>query len=248
MTNGTSQGLFIVVAIVIFGIFVLLSQTLFGDQLSNGLVGLFDDSIEQVEFRGSLSRNFVLDGDFSGYQEANFSWDSDLNGNLRASEYWYMGYNGNVENPHAGYHTHINIDKFNKPVMSFINKNNEVSGVISNRWLGTRYMFETDSPIYDIMDVGSEIVVSFDLWAENTDGYIRVGLFQPNDSGSTVQVSGTDRVRVYSEKEKDWHRVSATIEIPDSFHFDRSFRIYFYGHHDDNVEKYMDNVEVRIRR
>lgn len=56
MTNGTSQGLFIVVAIVIFGIFVLLSQTLFGDQLSNGLSGLFEDSITLVEHDLSTTR------------------------------------------------------------------------------------------------------------------------------------------------------------------------------------------------
>lgn len=48
MTNGTSQGLFIVVAIVIFGIFVGLSYTLFGDELSPALQGLFGQSTEQA--------------------------------------------------------------------------------------------------------------------------------------------------------------------------------------------------------
>lgn len=49
MTNGTSQGLFIVVAIVIFGIFVALSYTVFGNQLSPGLRGIFTDAITNVE-------------------------------------------------------------------------------------------------------------------------------------------------------------------------------------------------------
>ena len=48
MTNGTSQGLFIVVAIVIFGIFVGLSYTLFGDELTPKVVGLFEQSTEQA--------------------------------------------------------------------------------------------------------------------------------------------------------------------------------------------------------
>ena len=48
MTNGTSQGLFIVVAIVIFGIFVGLSYTLFSGELSPALNGLFGDATEQA--------------------------------------------------------------------------------------------------------------------------------------------------------------------------------------------------------
>lgn len=48
MTNGTSQGLFIVVAIVIFGIFVGLSYTIFGDELTPKVLGLFEQSTEQA--------------------------------------------------------------------------------------------------------------------------------------------------------------------------------------------------------
>lgn len=48
MTNGTSQGLFIIVAVIIFGIFVLISYLLFGDKLKTGLASIFDDSLEQV--------------------------------------------------------------------------------------------------------------------------------------------------------------------------------------------------------
>lgn len=46
MTNGTSQGLFVVVAVVIFGIFLMLSQTIFGNTLQESLVGIFNDSTE----------------------------------------------------------------------------------------------------------------------------------------------------------------------------------------------------------
>lgn len=48
MTEGTSQGLFIVVAIVIFGIFVSLSYTLFGNILTPSMEGIFLDATHQA--------------------------------------------------------------------------------------------------------------------------------------------------------------------------------------------------------
>ncbi len=49
MTSGTSQGLFVVVAIVIFGIFIGLTYTLFGSEgLSNDLKGIFTNATEQT--------------------------------------------------------------------------------------------------------------------------------------------------------------------------------------------------------
>ncbi len=49
MTEGTSQGLFVVVAIVIFGIFIGLTYTLFGSEgLSNDLKGIFINATEQA--------------------------------------------------------------------------------------------------------------------------------------------------------------------------------------------------------
>ncbi|WP_223132645.1 hypothetical protein [Enterococcus gallinarum] len=49
MTNGTSQGLFVIVAVVIFGIFVLMAYVLFRDKLSTGLADVFDDATTQAE-------------------------------------------------------------------------------------------------------------------------------------------------------------------------------------------------------
>ncbi|MEB6181093.1 hypothetical protein MXF01_10325 [Enterococcus casseliflavus] len=49
MTNGSSQGLFVVVAIVIFGIFVLISFLLFEDNLKPTLSGIFTDGLEQAD-------------------------------------------------------------------------------------------------------------------------------------------------------------------------------------------------------
>ncbi|HBM6509938.1 MULTISPECIES: hypothetical protein [Enterococcus] len=49
MTDGASQGLFVIVAIVIFGIFVLISYVLFKDTLKPSLSNIFTDGLEQAE-------------------------------------------------------------------------------------------------------------------------------------------------------------------------------------------------------
>ncbi|MBO6350057.1 hypothetical protein EY688_13010 [Enterococcus casseliflavus] len=49
MTEGANQGLFVFVAIVIFGIFVLISYVLFKDTLKPSLSTLFTDGLEQAE-------------------------------------------------------------------------------------------------------------------------------------------------------------------------------------------------------
>lgn len=72
MTSGTSQGLFIVIAIIIFGIFVGLSQTVFGKTLTNGLVDLFTDATEQSGFRPDEDYN---DEDAIPSEEGDFIFD-----------------------------------------------------------------------------------------------------------------------------------------------------------------------------
>ena len=66
MSNGSSQGLFVVVAIVIFGIFIGMIQTLYGHEFKKGLVGLFTESTdvayEKVTDREHI--NYFPDIDF----------------------------------------------------------------------------------------------------------------------------------------------------------------------------------------
>lgn len=49
MTEGSSQGLFVIVAVVIFGIFVLIAYMLFQDKLKLALASIFEDTTEQVQ-------------------------------------------------------------------------------------------------------------------------------------------------------------------------------------------------------
>lgn len=48
MTNGSSQGLFVIVAVVIFGIFVAIAYILFEDTLSPALASIFSDATGKV--------------------------------------------------------------------------------------------------------------------------------------------------------------------------------------------------------
>ena len=48
MTEGSSQGLFVIVAVVIFGIFVAIAYTLFEDTLNPAMASIFRFSTEQV--------------------------------------------------------------------------------------------------------------------------------------------------------------------------------------------------------
>lgn len=49
MTNGASQGLFVIVAVVIFGLFIFITYMLFRNTLQPSLANIFNDSFEQVE-------------------------------------------------------------------------------------------------------------------------------------------------------------------------------------------------------
>ena len=69
MTNGTSQGLFIVVAIVIFGIFVGLSYSLFGDNMGPALKDMFETSFGD-ENNGGDTETVIREGlDLGDYTE-----------------------------------------------------------------------------------------------------------------------------------------------------------------------------------
>lgn len=69
MTTGTSQGLFVIIAVVIFGIFVAISYLLFQDTLNPKLMNIFDTSLENAEKSLRLKPSKYLENfnkDFSG--------------------------------------------------------------------------------------------------------------------------------------------------------------------------------------
>lgn len=55
MTDGASQGLFVIVAVVIFGIFVLIAYILFRDTLQPKLADIFKNAADTAE----ASLNYV---------------------------------------------------------------------------------------------------------------------------------------------------------------------------------------------
>ena len=97
MTEGSNQGLFVIVAIVIFGIFVSIVYLLFGDNLKPALSSIFKDSFENVnnvlgiDSSGDLSNlpydDWVKELEDMGYVVAT---DSDFSGD-RDGEFRYIG-------------------------------------------------------------------------------------------------------------------------------------------------------------
>ncbi len=75
MTEGTSQGLFVVVAIVIFGIFIGLTYTLFGSEgLSNDLENIFNDAFSK---KPAFDKNADYNvGDVIPNEESDFIFDN----------------------------------------------------------------------------------------------------------------------------------------------------------------------------
>lgn len=56
MTDGASQGLFVIVAVVIFGIFVLIAYLLFRDNLKPSLEGIFQKATSDAVASLSYSK------------------------------------------------------------------------------------------------------------------------------------------------------------------------------------------------
>ena len=93
MTEGSNQGLFVIVAIVIFGIFVSISYLLFGANLKPTLSSIFKDSFENVnnamgiDSSGNSSEvsydDWVKDLESKGYVVATDSdFSRDISGNF----------------------------------------------------------------------------------------------------------------------------------------------------------------------
>lgn len=78
MTEGTSQGLFIIVAVVIFGIFVLMAYVLFRDKLSTSLANIFDDATIQAQ-DNLIPPNLDLSGYF--LDKGQVQWRNSNGGN-----------------------------------------------------------------------------------------------------------------------------------------------------------------------
>lgn len=91
MTNGSSQGLFIVVAVVIFGIFATISYIIFRGKLHTGLAIIFDDSLEESydNLTGVTNEKYLnystLNGfGIDGLNSTAYNEDGSIKSNLKA--------------------------------------------------------------------------------------------------------------------------------------------------------------------
>lgn len=80
MTNGTSQGLFAIIAIVIFGIFVFINYLLFKDNLNPTLANIFTDGLTQS--------NCTV----SGQDESSSTCNPKFNNSFKINQYVTVGF------------------------------------------------------------------------------------------------------------------------------------------------------------
>ncbi|MFB5393761.1 hypothetical protein ACE4Y5_03605 [Enterococcus faecalis] len=80
MTNGTSQGLFAIIAIVIFGIFVFISYLLFKNNLNPTLANIFTDGLTQS--------NCTV----SGQDESSSTCNPKFNNSFKITKYVTIGF------------------------------------------------------------------------------------------------------------------------------------------------------------
>ena len=95
MTNGTSQGLFIVVAIIIFGIFTLTSYVLFKDNLKPTLANIFTNGFNQSTT--ALNNGIILENNINTdetnstiYKNQLYVKIRDKNESKNESEVWVL--------------------------------------------------------------------------------------------------------------------------------------------------------------
>lgn len=164
MTNGSSQGLFVVVAVVIFGIFVAISYSLFRDQLTPSLASIFSVATEQAGESFKRKREIPLleliaNTDYSSKIE-------DVGGILQST---YKGYAGT--NP-------ISIRTSQQTFE--VGKKYEIAGTLTlngvpitlEQWVGkTNNNLSTDSPeIFDVDNATGTFKIIFtfnDLGADS---------------------------------------------------------------------------------
>lgn len=194
MTDGSSQGLFIIVAVVIFGIFVAISYLLFRDKLQIGLANIFNDSTEEAQ-----------DGLGGKENESNgsnkFLNSSTLNFEGRTNMYmggYLFGNNGESGEP-------INLDKFEKNGNDYVaNYTIDASKYYSyNGGKDWDSLLITDDYSFNIeLDDSDKNLIDSEYLSNNLNGNKLSINWRENPDGNNVQIMLTNDKREYSIKQE----------------------------------------------
>ena len=161
MTDGTSQGLFIVTAIVIFGIFVVLAYILFEDTLSPAMASMFTIATEQAHTRLDKWKqvNYVSVASGTDFEEIiehkNNSIHYKSNGNPQYGDGISLG--GNNFEPNNEYRLTFTVKQINGKITTFgghlhFSENQElfVNGEKVNRKFKESFIFPEDTDTIDV--------------------------------------------------------------------------------------------------
>lgn len=256
MTNGTSQGLFVIIAVVIFGIFVGISYLIFQDSLRPKLTSIFDTSLEEAS---DLFRVNYLNNDYlNNYRPVSLPWDEKRNNPVQpyrdhnADTLWSYGYNGGLASHKEGYHAFLDTYTFSQPTIAFHNKNHLINPALKDRWLGFSHSWFAKSDFMKKYYDSKEIKIVFDLYSDKVDGNIAFTLLYLDENGTN---SNYFDVRPYVEasatKQNSWETKQVSLKITDEM-VDRDkvkgLKLYIYGHlNDPQASKYIKNIRVYLK-
>lgn len=191
--------------------------------------------------------NKVTNGDFSVSQTVSYGWNNSLNGTL-APDSWST-YNGGVPSANVGYHAHLNVSRFNFPVIEFIDKNSPFGSGLKHRWLGISQSLGSNASLLGFGD-GSKVSVSFDLMVDHIDKKMEYGIYHRN-SGNTVNTFADAYTGVFLDKPFEWQRVESTFTLSGSnWDFSQFASLYLYGHmarNDYEGTAWVKNVQIEMK-
>lgn len=167
MTNGSSQGLFVVVAVIIFGIFVFISYLLFRDNLKPSLANIFCDAFTIT----NKNTGFSSGGNCSPSNEENQSPEEiDVNARIQ-SEIFIRNYDtGYNERQQYQINLESNYQVGEEKALNIISSK-EICSAFSEDYVLDKFIVE-----------GS----SFSIEARNQDGY------QWEDGDINIELNGNE--------------------------------------------------------
>ena len=211
MTNGTSQGLFVIVAVVIFGIFVGISYFLFKDNMKPSLANIFEESI----LFANRSLNNEIDNNGGDNNENNkeedvFLTNSELEVKTQASYYMgrYINWKYDPNDSSNSYYPETTHTKSIKSGDDYIITNEvdmsqfmAMKGTVSdiNDWSG----LSTQTTVHVKLSDEDKKLVDFENpnINEESDGYIKI--YNENGDYGNITAENRELNQEYSLKMKD---------------------------------------------
>lgn len=224
MTDGSSQGLLVVVAVVIFGIFVLISYVIFKDTLKPSLARIYCDAFTQAEKMTGITGSTCGDGGSeSGGGDENSTGTDDF---LNSSK---MVFSGNTVFYYGQYiygsSEGIISTKFNQSGDTYkgsytidLSKYSSMSGMDMDNWNGL--MVQNNKIAIEFSD--EDLALIDENWLAETNNGQDVQMNNVDENSHQINLSSTENsATVYAEvkmKDGSTKRIEFTINTKNNLY------------------------------